>query len=82
MSAILGNDNPELLPLIELDLSKLPKGTPRIAGQDVKFDHETEAYKVTKSAPAEDIDEETTKKIKGHGAGRLSRPETSRLWPH
>ena len=62
-AAILGNENPEVLPLIELDLSKLPKGTPRIAGQDVKFDRETEAYKMTKSAPAEDLDEETHKKL-------------------
>ena len=63
-ASILGNDNAEVLPLIELDLSKLPKGTPRIAGQDVKFDYETEAYKVTKSAPVEDLDEETAKKLR------------------
>ena len=62
-ASILGNDNAEMLPLIELDLSKLPKGTPRIATQDVKFDHETEAYRVTKSAPAEDLDEETTRNL-------------------
>jgi D-alanine-D-alanine ligase len=62
-ASVLGNDNAEVLPLIELDLSKLPKGTPRIAGQDVKFDHDTEAYKVTKSAPVEDLDEDTTKKL-------------------
>ena len=62
-ASILGNDNAEVLPLIELDLSKLPKGTPRIASHDVKFDQETEAYKVTKSAPAEDLDEETTQKL-------------------
>src|ERR1700757_700976 len=62
-AAILGNDDPEVLPLIELDLSKLPKGTPRIAGQDVKFDHESEAYKVTKSAPVENLDEDTTKRL-------------------
>ena len=62
-AAILGNDNAEPLPLIELDLSKLPKGTPRIAGQDVKFDHESDAYKATKSGPVEDIDDETTKKL-------------------
>lgn len=62
--SILGSyENCEALPLIELDLSKLPKGTPRIAGQDVKFDRETEAYKLTKSAPVEDLDEETTKKL-------------------
>ncbi len=63
-ASILGNDNPEVLPLIELDLSKLPKGTPRIAGQDVKFDHDTEAYKVTKSAPVTDLEEETEQKLK------------------
>ncbi len=62
-AAILGNHDPEVLPLIELDLSKLPKGTPRIAGQDVKFDHESEAYRMTKSAPVEDLDEETTQKL-------------------
>jgi len=53
-----------VLPLIELDLSKLPKGTPRIAGQDVKFDQDAEAFKVTKSAPVENLDEETTKELK------------------
>ena len=55
-AAVLGNSNPEVLPLIELDLSKLPKGTPRVAGQDIKFERETEAYKLTKSAPVEDED--------------------------
>jgi D-alanine-D-alanine ligase len=33
----------------------------------VKFDHETEAYKMTKSAPVEDLDEETTKKLQDTG---------------
>ncbi len=61
--AIIGNETPESLPLIELDLSKLPKGQPRIACQDVKFMKDTEAYKVTKSAPVEDIDEETVQKL-------------------
>ena len=60
-AAILGNESPEVLPLVELDLSRLPKGTPRIAGKDVKWEKETEAYKVTKSAVAEDLEEETTK---------------------
>jgi D-alanine-D-alanine ligase len=62
-AAILGNGNAEVLPLIELDLSKLPEGTPRIAGTDVKWEKETHAYKVTKSAPVEDLDEETTKRL-------------------
>jgi D-alanine-D-alanine ligase len=58
-AAILGNDRLEALPLVELDLSKLPKGMPRIAGYEVKFDVTTEAYRKTKSAPARDLDEET-----------------------
>ncbi len=62
-AAILGNESPEALPLVELDLSRLPEGTPRIAGKEVKWEKETEAYKVTKSAPVEDLDEETTKRL-------------------
>ncbi len=62
-AAVLGNDGPEVLPMVELDLSKLPKGTPKIAGKEVKWEKETEAYKVTKSAPAEDLDEATTKRL-------------------
>jgi D-alanine-D-alanine ligase len=66
-AAVLGNDNgndkPEALPLIELDLSKLPDGMPRIAGYEVKFDVTTEAYKKTKSAPARDLDEELVARI-------------------
>jgi len=69
-AAILGSyERAEALPLIELDLSKLPKGTPRIAGQDVKFEKETEAYKLTKSAPVEDLDEETTKRLQDTALG-------------
>ena len=62
-AAILGNDKPEALPLIELDLSKLPDGMPRIAGYEVKFDVNTEAYRKTKSAPARDLDEETIERV-------------------
>ncbi|HEX7808902.1 MAG TPA: D-alanine--D-alanine ligase, partial [Thermoanaerobaculia bacterium] len=54
-AAVLGNDKPEALPLVELDLSKLPEGMPKIAGYEVKFDVTTEAYRVTKSAPARDL---------------------------
>jgi D-alanine-D-alanine ligase len=51
------------LPLVELDFSKLPKGTPRIASYDAKFEKDTEAYKLTKSALAEDLDEETVARL-------------------
>jgi D-alanine-D-alanine ligase len=58
--AVMGNDNPAALPVIELDLSKLPEGTPRIAGAEVKWGKGTRAYRDTKSAIAEGLSEETT----------------------
>src|SRR5258705_2964920 len=57
---ILGNDKPEALPVVELDLSKLPDGTPRIAAAEVKWGKGTKAYRDTKSAVATDLSEETT----------------------
>jgi D-alanine-D-alanine ligase len=56
---VLGNDNPTPLPIVELDLSKLPAGMPRIAGAEVKWGKGTRAYRDTKSAIAEDLPEET-----------------------
>src|SRR5215470_1143080 len=57
-AGVMGNQNPEVLPLVELDLSKLPEGMPKVAGMEVKWEKDSEAYKVTKSAPVEDMDEE------------------------
>jgi D-alanine-D-alanine ligase len=56
---IIGNDNPEALPVIELDLSKLPEGTPKIAAAEVKWGKGTKAYRDTKSAIATDLPEDT-----------------------
>src|SRR5438067_11681107 len=63
-AAILGSyEQTEVLPLVELDLSKLPEGTPKIASRDVKFERETKAYKLTKSKVADDLDEATAQKL-------------------
>jgi len=56
---IIGNDKAEALPVVELDLSKLPDGTPRIAAAEVKWGKGTKAYRDTKSAIATDLPEET-----------------------
>ncbi|HET7619293.1 MAG TPA: hypothetical protein VFK20_12355 [Vicinamibacterales bacterium] len=58
--AVIGNDNPSALPVVELDLSRLPEGMPRIAGAEVKWGKGTRAYRDTKSAPADGLSEETT----------------------
>ena len=62
-AAVLGNESPEVLPMIELDLSRLPEGAPKIAGKEVKWDKDTEHYRVTKSAPAEGLDEDTARRL-------------------
>ena len=63
-SAVLGSyEHAHTLPFVELDLSQLPKGTPRIATWDVKFEKDTEVYKLTKSAVAEDLSEELVKRL-------------------
>src|SRR5262252_6083813 len=63
-AAILGSyEKTEVLPLVELDLSKLPQGTPKIASRDVKFARDSEAYKLTKSKIADDLDPETAQKL-------------------
>ena len=60
---VLGNDKPEALPVIELDLSKLPEGTPRIAAAEVKWGKGTRAYRDTKSAIATDLPEDTVQQL-------------------
>src|SRR5438445_772141 len=65
---ILGNDPPVALPLVELDLSRLPEGMPHIAGREVKWATETEAYKVTRSAIV-DLDEQLAARAREAGLG-------------
>jgi D-alanine-D-alanine ligase len=63
-ASVLGSyEKTEVLPLVELDLSKLPRGTPKIASRDVKFETDSRAYKLTKSTIAEDLDEITVQKL-------------------
>jgi D-alanine-D-alanine ligase len=50
---VLGNAPPEALPPIELDLSHLPKGTPRIAASEVKWEEGTRAYRGSKARIAD-----------------------------
>jgi D-alanine-D-alanine ligase len=67
-AAILGSyETAQALPLVELDLSRLPEGTPRIASYDVKFEKETQAHKLTKSHLVSDLEEEMITKLQETG---------------
>lgn len=53
--AVLGNDPPEALPLIELDYSKLANGKPKIYSEKAKFDEDSEEYLAINYGVATDI---------------------------
>jgi D-alanine-D-alanine ligase len=61
--SVLGNEPPTALPVVELDLSDLPEGTPRIAGTEVKWERGTDAYKKTKLRVPEDLSEDRLAEI-------------------
>jgi D-alanine-D-alanine ligase len=61
---VLGNEDPEGLPAVELDLSKLPEGVPKIAGSEVKWEEGTEAYEKTKPFFPDDLGEEVLAQLK------------------
>ncbi|MFQ5790846.1 MAG: D-alanine--D-alanine ligase [Acidobacteriota bacterium] len=63
-AAVVGNVRPEALPLVELDLSRVPESIPKIAGTEVKWLRETKLYRVTKPFFPEDIPPETEKRLK------------------
>ena len=67
---VLGNENPLALPVVELDLSKLPEGRPKIAGAEVKWAKGTGAYRDTKSIIPDDLS--------GRDRARCCR---TRRWP-
>lgn len=67
-AAVLGSyEKAQTLPLVELDLSRLPEGTPKIASYDVKFEKDTQAHKLTKSHLVTDLDEETVARLQETG---------------
>lgn len=59
---VLGNDKPEALPVLEWDFSKMPKGTPRIASSEAKWDEES-AYKDAPEVFPTDIPEPVYRKM-------------------
>jgi D-alanine-D-alanine ligase len=60
---VLGNEKPVALPAIEMDLSKLPEGTPKIAGSEVKWEEDTEAYQKTWPIVPKDLDEALVQRL-------------------
>ena len=61
---VVGNERPEALPLVELDLSRVPGDVPKIAGTEVKWLKDNRLYKVTEAFIPEDLSVETEKLLK------------------
>jgi D-alanine-D-alanine ligase len=60
---VIGNQSPEAFPPMELDLSHLPKGTPRIAGAEVKWQEGSRAYRGSKYRVPDDLPPEVIEAI-------------------
>ncbi|HSB80151.1 MAG TPA: ATP-grasp domain-containing protein [Candidatus Methylomirabilis sp.] len=60
---VIGNLKPEAFPPVELDLSHLPEGTPRIAGTEVKWQAGTRAYRGSKYRIPTDLPEPVVERI-------------------
>ena len=61
--SILGNEEPEALPVVEISFEKLPEGTPHIAGHEVKWEEGTQVYKDTPPFLPKDIDARLQERI-------------------
>ncbi len=60
---VVGNLKLEAFPPVELDLSHLPEGTPRIAGTEVKWQEGTRAYRGSKYRLPTDLPEKVVEAI-------------------
>jgi D-alanine-D-alanine ligase len=60
---VIGNARPEAFPPVEMDLSHLPEGTPRIAGTEVKWEERSQAYRGSKVHIPEDIPPEVVEAV-------------------
>jgi len=60
---VIGNANAEALPPVELDLSHLPQGTPRIAGTEVKWQEGSHAYRAAKVRVPDDLPADVVSEI-------------------
>jgi D-alanine-D-alanine ligase len=66
---VIGNGNLEALPIIELDLSQLPEGTPKVAGTEVKWEEGTEIYRSTQPFFPEDLAPQMVEELKKTAVG-------------
>ncbi|HEX9818842.1 MAG TPA: hypothetical protein VGD07_04425 [Methylomirabilota bacterium] len=62
---VIGNAEAEALPPVELDLSHLPKGTPRIAGAEVKWQEGTRAYRGSRARVPTDLPAPVVEALQG-----------------
>lgn len=65
--SILGNNPPEVLPVMELDFTKLPDGYPKIYGADAKADEESVQYNAVNAIVATELSPEIRARIANVG---------------
>jgi len=75
--SVLGNDPPEVLPLVEMDFSDLPEGYPHIYGREAKFDEKSVHFAGTNAVIATDLSAELRHRIEMTGLAAAQAMEVS-----
>jgi D-alanine-D-alanine ligase len=65
--SVLGNDPPEILPIMELDFSKLPADYPRIYGEEAKSEVNNTVYSTVNAVVATELTPEVRSRIVNAG---------------
>ena len=68
---MLGNDPPEVLPIIEFDFSELPSDHPKIISYDAKWNPLEESFHRVHSICPAKLTKRLEKKVKSNRAGSL-----------
>jgi D-alanine-D-alanine ligase len=76
-ATVLGNDPPEVLPLIEMDFSALPDGYPHIYGREAKFDEKSVHFAGTNAVVATELAPELRHRIEMTGLAAAQAMEVS-----
>ena len=78
---VLGNQEPQAFPPIEMDFSGMPEGMAHVLDSKAKWNEKSPEYKGTKAVLAE-VPDEMRARLQKVAAGRLPRSARPRLWPH
>jgi len=77
---VIGNEHAQALPIVELDLSPVPDGTPKIGGTEVKWERGTRLFRATRPFCSGDLDEKLAEELERTAITAFHAFEAQGLW--